>query len=350
LALASASRVNLSTAPWFGVDGCYAVYTGSALGTLTLVTTRELGSGGPLLNTIFPAGTTLQIAVTNRAGASQGATQGSFELSWALGDDSVRESVGAGATVTTDRLGGGATPSDPVETAVTTPIAGMVTIVEQSIPNPTVASFAFLGQQVSISAPAGTSANPLRLVFRIDSSLLAGRNAVRHFTIFRNGVAVGSCTGSAGTAAPDPCLSSKTLLTDGDLEAVIFTSAASEWTFALRLYDFAGFFSPVDNLPTLNSVNAGRAIPVKFSLAGDQGLDIFEAGYPKSQQIACDSGALEDGVEETVTAGASTLTYDAASDRYTYVWKTEKAWAGTCRQLVLKLDDGTFHRANFKFK
>ena len=26
---------------------------------------------------------------------------------------------------------------------------------------------------------------------------------------------------------------------------------------------------------------------------------------------------------------------DAATDQYNYVWKTDKAWAGTCRQLDL---------------
>jgi hypothetical protein len=30
------------------------------------------------------------------------------------------------------------------------------------------------------------------------------------------------------------------------------------------------------------------------------------------------------------------------------VWKTDKAWAGTNRQLVVKLADGTSHVANFK--
>lgn len=115
-------------------------------------------------------------------------------------------------------------------------------------------------------------------------------------------------------------------------------------------YNFTGFFQPVDNLPTLNAVNAGRAIPVKFSLDGDQGLNIFEADYPKTQQIACDSTATVDGIEQTVTAGSSSLSYDASTDTYTYVWKTQKAWAGTCRQLVVKLNDGTVHRANFKFQ
>jgi probable HAF family extracellular repeat protein len=114
------------------------------------------------------------------------------------------------------------------------------------------------------------------------------------------------------------------------------------------VYPFAGFFSPVDNLPTLNAAKAGSAIPVKFSLGGNQGLAIFAAGYPKSQKIGCDSSALVDVVEETVTTGSSSLSY--AADQYHYVWKTEKAWFGTCRQLIVKLNDASVHVANFKFK
>ena len=114
-------------------------------------------------------------------------------------------------------------------------------------------------------------------------------------------------------------------------------------------HSFTGFFQPVDNLPTLNIVNAGRAIPVKFSLGGDQGLDIFAPGYPASTTATCDMTA-GDAIEQTVTAGSSSLSYDSTTDQYTYVWKTEKAWAGSCRTLVVKLDDGTYHQANFIFK
>jgi hypothetical protein len=115
-------------------------------------------------------------------------------------------------------------------------------------------------------------------------------------------------------------------------------------------YTFGGFLQPVDPLPMLNSMKAGAAVPVKFSLGGNFGLDIFQPGYPKSDVMACDSTALVDGVEETMTAGGSSLAYDATSNTYSYVWKTEKAWAGTCRQLVLKLADGSAQRANFRFK
>lgn len=114
------------------------------------------------------------------------------------------------------------------------------------------------------------------------------------------------------------------------------------------VYDFAGFFAPVDNPPTVNAVKAGRAIPVKFSLSGDQGLDVIEETYPRSEQVPCDAADPVDGIEETTSANTGGLTYNGVSDEYTYVWKTDRAWTG-CRQLVLKLDDGTVHRATFDF-
>ncbi len=80
------------------------------------------------------------------------------------------------------------------------------------------------------------------------------------------------------------------------------------------------------------------------------GLEIFAEGYPKSDQIACESTDVVDGVEQTVSAGASSLSYDPSTDQYRCVWKTEKSWENTCRQLVVKLEDGSFHRANFTFK
>ena len=100
----------------------------------------------------------------------------------------------------------------------------------------------------------------------------------------------------------------------------------------------------------MNSVKAGSAIPVKFSLDGDQGLNIFATGYPASQPITCDSSLPFDDIEATVNAGSSTLSYDVANDEYNYVWKTKKTWAGTCRRLIVRLSDGTDHVANFQFK
>ena len=99
----------------------------------------------------------------------------------------------------------------------------------------------------------------------------------------------------------------------------------------------------------LNVVKAGSAIPLKFSLSGNQGLGIFAAGSPTSRPINPSTNAASDPLEETVTAGQSSLSYDATSDQYTYVWKTDKAWASTSRELTVKLVDGTSHTALFKF-
>jgi hypothetical protein len=116
-------------------------------------------------------------------------------------------------------------------------------------------------------------------------------------------------------------------------------------------YDFSGFFSPVDNPPVPNLLKAGSAVPVKFSLDGDQGLGVLAVGYPKSTTAACPGGVAPDPVEETTTDSHSGLSYDPFTDTYTYVWKTDKGWKGTCRTLTVQLDDGSSpHTAIFQFK
>ncbi len=115
-------------------------------------------------------------------------------------------------------------------------------------------------------------------------------------------------------------------------------------------YPFTGFFGPVENVPGVNSMKAGAAVPIKFSLGGDQGLDILAAGYPVSRPVSCAGLASDSDPVETVTAGSSSLSFDPATGQYTYVWKTDRQWAGTCRVLTVQLDDGSQHLANFQFK
>ena len=91
-------------------------------------------------------------------------------------------------------------------------------------------------------------------------------------------------------------------------------------------------------------------MPLKFSLGGDKGLKVLAAGFPMSLEFDCASLELKSERVATKTAGKSSLSYDASSGQYSYVWKTDKAWAGTCRVLVLKLTDSTWHMAGFQFK
>ena len=114
-------------------------------------------------------------------------------------------------------------------------------------------------------------------------------------------------------------------------------------------FSFSGFLAPVNSPPIVNAVRAGRGVEVRFGLDGDRGLNIFPAGSPSSQPMNCDAGAVVVDIEQVV-APHSTLSYDPSSDTYTYVWRTERTWAGTCRQFVLRLADGTYHTATFLFR
>ena len=127
-----------------------------------------------------------------------------------------------------------------------------------------------------------------------------------------------------------------------------FGNFAVDDTTVSVLYNFTGFFQPVDNLPIVNTVKAGQGVPVKFSLNGDHGLNIFADGYPKIEFVVCGS-ATADAIEITVTAGSSSLSYDPTTDQYTYVWKTDKSWAGKCGTLQVMFNDGTTQTALFKF-
>ena len=194
-----------------------------------------------------------------------------------------------------------------------------------------------------VTPPAITIASP----GNGDSYTLGSSVPADYSCLDSGGSGLASCAGpvSSGAAIDTSTVGPHSFTVNAADNAGNTSSATNNYSV---LYNFAGFFQPVDNLPIVNSVKAGSAVPVKFSLRGNQGLSIFAVGYPKSEQITCDSTASVDGIEETVTAGGSSLSYDSATDTYNYVWKTDKAWAGTCRQLVVKLNDGAIHRANFK--
>jgi arabinogalactan endo-1,4-beta-galactosidase len=115
-------------------------------------------------------------------------------------------------------------------------------------------------------------------------------------------------------------------------------------------YPFSGFQAPVVNLPTVNSENAGQAIPVKFSLGGDQGLAVIVSGYPTVTRVDCKSHAPIGTAIKSDTADNSGVAYDPSSNTYTYVWKTDRKMADTCQMLTVLLMDGSDHLAYFRFK
>ena len=208
----------------------------------------------------------------------------SIDLEVSLGDTegSSQTLPSGGGTVTTDPANDGASASDPVETAVTSPVGGTVTVGETSVTTPPATGFDFVGQQIDITVPTVQPANdPYTFVFTVDASLVPANGAnhtdpndAGRLKIFKNGVAVDECPGSS-VASADPCVTSRVLIAGGDLQLTVLSTFASAWNFGVSQYHFTGFYAPVDNRPVLNvGVKAGSSIPVRFSLGGNYGSNI----------------------------------------------------------------------------
>jgi probable HAF family extracellular repeat protein len=268
--------------------------------------------------------------------------------------DTLAASVVAGHPVTTDTGDIGATATDPSATTVVSPVDGVV-VIREGVGYSGIPGYTLLGQPITITAPNSTPDMPFMLTFIFDASLIPAGEDETTIDVFRDTEIALACNSST-VADPDPCVLDRTRLTGGDAEGdiriTILTSHASNWAAYISdgpHFDFGGFFQPIDNEPTKNLMKAGAAVPIRFTLGDDFGLDVLAAGSPTSHSVDCATGEDLDAVEQTVSASGSSLTYSAGTGVYTYVWKTNKAWTG-CRQFVLSLSDGTKHTALFQFK
>ncbi|GGI07960.1 M36 family metallopeptidase [Egicoccus halophilus] len=114
--------------------------------------------------------------------------------------------------------------------------------------------------------------------------------------------------------------------------------------------------SPVSTT-ALDDRDAGATVPVRFDLGRNQGLDVFASNAPYSRQVDCDTRQVVSQGEHVtpravpVTTGSPGKTGLSVNARgvYHYLWQTEAAWVGTCRELVVTMRDGTQYRAVFRF-
>ncbi len=185
----------------------------------------------------------------------------SVDPSWA-GPVTTSGQATAGGTVSSIPSGGEATSADPVASAVTTPVAGPVSITTSAAADMPPGGYVFLGEQLQISAPQATASDPLILTFRLDGSLLPAGALPADSAVFRNGTLVPDCTGAG--AIPDPCVASRTL--DGnDLVLVVRTSRASTWNLGRRTPQPAGtpHGQPAD---TTSAQPSGTTLPAPIDV------------------------------------------------------------------------------------
>jgi hypothetical protein len=94
---------------------------------------------------------------------------------------------------------------------------------------------------------------------------------------------------------------------------------------------------------SLDDAKAGEAVPLKFSLQGDQGAEVV-AGAAWQQASCTDWGSIG-----PATAAQGKLTYNPSTGRYQDLVATDPSWKGSCRTLDLQLADGSHHPVRARF-
>ena len=179
----------------------------------------------------------------------------------------------------------------------------MTTIVASESTDPPAQGYGLVGLAVDITAdPALDAQHPLVFVFRLDSTAIPVGDTAATVVLFRNGVAVPNCTGPVGTAAPDPCVSLRQTLTDGDIQLTALTTAASIWS--------AGVPGPAVGPITVSSV----VVPINTSVSTSATLT--DTGPLAGHTRVWDWG---DGTTSTgsVPAGATGTAAVAGAHTYT---------------------------------
>ena len=74
-------------------------------------------------------------------------------------------------------------------------------------------------------------------------------------------------------------------------------------------------------------------------------------GTPASRQIDCETKQPLGGFSPAETPNWDSLSFHAPTQRYSYPWKPPKGndYAGTCREFVLTLSNGSSHSAWLQF-
>jgi hypothetical protein len=164
-----------------------------------------------------------------------------------------------------------------------------------------------------------------------------------------NGSGIVSCVGNVADGAPvETSTVGAKQFTLTATDGAGNTASSTVGYEVVLLHDFGGFRPPVEAYPAINRWVAGDPVPVGFSLGGFEGLDVLSPGYPQVAEVECGAGEQPEGGSPARSEWwRKGLRY--SDGEYSYLWRTQRDWAGGCRQFLLKLKDGPVHRAEFRF-
>jgi YVTN family beta-propeller protein len=178
--------------------------------------------------------------------------------------------------------------------------------------------------------------------YAIDSAVVADYSCAD-----AGGSGLVSCTGDVAAGAPiDTGTPGEHMFTvvarDG---AGHETSVTHHYSVGSSSQGFQGFRVDAGKIA---DARAGRTLTVGFSMGGYSGLDVLDPGAPSSVAVDCDNPGEPTGGEPA--RSDTGLRYVRSAGTYRFDWLTDRAWAGTCRDFILTLSDGTVQRLPVHFR
>ena len=169
--------------------------------------------------------------------------------------------------------------------------------------------------------------------------------------------AVGTCTATDATSGLADCVVSGYASGVGDhtmtatATDIAGNSTAKTVSYTVRKLTLNGFFQPVDMGGVLNTVKGGSTVPLKFRVF-DRGVEVKSTSIVTSitqAKVPCNATSPEDAIEEIVSAGGSSLRYDATAGQFVQNWKAPTG-AGLCYKVTLTTVDDSAVSALVKLK
>ena len=197
------------------------------------------------------------------------------------------------------------------------------------------------GIRIDRRAPQITIAAPLD-----GSVVLLGDTRKASFTCSDGGSGLAACTGTvADGAALDTTAPGTHSFTVNATDAVGNHSTVTV-SYGVR-FPWLGWQPPLSG-DRPNAAQAGRTIPVGFGVGGAGHANVIAS--VAVAPVACGGSSAVAARDPSTTAAEWNVPGSHGGTDSMLLWRTSKAFDGSCRQLLVQLTDGSLHRLTFSFR
>jgi Tol biopolymer transport system component len=181
------------------------------------------------------------------------------------------------------------------------------------------------------------------------ASFALGSSAAAAFSCTDGGSGVATCTGSVPDGAPlDTSSAGQHTFTVQAADAAGNTASATvTYSVVSAGYQWLGWSWPYAS-DHVNRDEAGRTIPLGFLIRGAAPRNLVAGVWVAP--VACGGNAAALPGDPSSQTADWQGPWSLPDGRTMLLWRTSRSYAGSCRQVLLQLTDGSIHRLLFDFR